>query len=55
MERTDIYFEQILQSMKETQEAIDIFANVVNELDKAFEEVALSADRLASFANELNN
>ncbi|MEY9978191.1 protoglobin domain-containing protein [Lysinibacillus sp. RC79] len=62
MEQTDIYFEQILQSMKETQEhnehsqeEIDIFANVVNELGKAFEEVALSADRLASFANELNN
>ncbi|MFT9819597.1 protoglobin domain-containing protein [Lysinibacillus sp. NPDC056185] len=62
MEQTDIYFEQILQSMKETQEhnehsqeKIDIFANVVNELGKAFEEVALSVDRLASFANELNN
>lgn len=62
MEQTDIYFEQILQSMKETQEhnehsqkEIDIFANVVNELGKAFEEVAVSADRLASFANELNN
>ncbi|MGE7945810.1 hypothetical protein [Lysinibacillus sp. NPDC093688] len=27
----------------------------VNELGKAFEEVTLSADRLASFANELNN
>lgn len=62
MEQTDIYFEQILQSMKETQKhnehsqkEIDIFANVVNELGKAFEEVAMSADRLASFANELNN
>ncbi|QQP14815.1 hypothetical protein FJQ98_02420 [Lysinibacillus agricola] len=62
MKQTDICFEQILQSMKETQEnnehsqeEINVFANVVNELGKAFEEVALSADRLASFANELNN
>lgn len=62
MKQTDICFEQILQSMKETQknnehsqEEINVFANVVYELGKAFEEVALSADRLASFANELNN
>ncbi|MFE3574263.1 protoglobin domain-containing protein [Lysinibacillus sp. NPDC059133] len=62
MKQTDICFEQILQSMKETQEnnehsqeEINVFANVVNELGKAFEEVAFSADRLASFANELNN
>jgi heam-based aerotactic trancducer len=62
MKQTDIFFEQILQSMKETQEhnkysqeELGIFVDVVKELGKAFDEVALSADRPASFANELNN
>ena len=62
MKQTDIFFEQILQSMKETQEhnkysqeELEIFVDVVKELGKAFDEVALSADRPASFANELNN
>ena len=43
------------ENNEHSQEEINVFANVVNELRKAFEEVALSADRLASFANELNN
>lgn len=62
IKQTDIFFEQILQSMKETrehnkhsQEELEIFVDVVKELGKAFDEVAMSADRLASFANELNN
>ncbi|WP_375200755.1 methyl-accepting chemotaxis protein [Lysinibacillus sp. RS11] len=62
MKQTDIFFEQILQSMKEiqehnkySQEELGIFVDVVKELGKAFDEVALSANRPASFANELNN
>ncbi|MDM5246641.1 MULTISPECIES: globin-coupled sensor protein [unclassified Lysinibacillus] len=62
MKQTNIFFEQILNSMKETQEhnkhlqdELEIFIGVVNELGKSFEEVTLSADGLASFANELNN
>jgi heam-based aerotactic trancducer len=53
MKETDNQFEQILRTMNETklqnnkiESDLVSFINVVNELGKAFEEVALSADNL---------
>lgn len=61
MEETDRDFELILNTMGETQEnnmqnqhELTAFVRIVNELGKAFEEVALSAEQLANFAHDLN-
>ena len=61
MKETEDHFEQILRTMEETklqnnkiQNELVSFEDVVNELGKAFEEVALSADSLTMITrNEL--
>ncbi|WP_018661726.1 globin-coupled sensor protein [Heyndrickxia acidiproducens] len=61
METTENYFEQILNAMKETmlqnnkiQDELVTTVKVVNELGEAFEEVAASADSLASITHKMN-
>ena len=61
LEETEAYFEQILSTMDETKlqhkqigNEIVSFANSVSELGNAFEEVALSADRLTMIAQQMN-
>ena len=61
MQETEKHFEQILDTMAKTMDQnnkiemeLISFVNVVNELGKAFEEVSLSADRLAMITQEMN-
>nr|WP_249308769.1 globin-coupled sensor protein [Lederbergia citrea] len=61
MEETEDHFEEILKTMGETklqnnkiENELVSFVNVVNELGKAFEEVALSADNLTMFTQDMN-
>ncbi|MFC3884822.1 methyl-accepting chemotaxis protein [Bacillus songklensis] len=61
MEETEDHFEQILKTMGETkiqnskiENELLSFVNVVNELGKAFGEVALSADSLTMITKEMN-
>ncbi|HWO96405.1 MAG TPA: methyl-accepting chemotaxis protein [Bacillus sp. (in: firmicutes)] len=61
MEETEDHFEQILKMMDETKlqnskikHELGSFVNVINELGKAFEEVALSADSLTMITKEMN-
>lgn len=61
MKETEDYFEQILKTLGETklqnhkiENELDSFVHVVNELGKAFEQVALSADNLTMIAHEMN-
>jgi len=61
MQETEKRFVQILDTMGETMDQnnkieteLISFVNVVDELGKAFEEVSLSADRLAMITQEMN-
>nr|WP_249306195.1 globin-coupled sensor protein [Lederbergia citrea] len=61
MEETENHFEEILKTMGETklqnnkiENELVSFVDVVNELGKAFEEVALSADNLTMFTQDMN-
>jgi heam-based aerotactic trancducer len=61
MKETEDHFERILRTMEETklqnnkiENELISFVNVVNELGKAFEEVALSADNLKMITHEMN-
>ncbi|QGQ44480.1 globin-coupled sensor protein [Metabacillus sediminilitoris] len=61
MKETDMHFEEILKTMSETkrqnnkiEHELVSFVNVVNEIGKAFEEVALSADSLTTITHEMN-
>ncbi|WP_246203909.1 methyl-accepting chemotaxis protein [Pallidibacillus pasinlerensis] len=61
MKETEDHFEQILSTMRETKIHNDNIAaellsltNVINELGKAFEEVALSADSLTMLTQQLD-
>lgn len=61
MKETNIYFEEIMSAMNDTKEQnraikneLVSFVSVVNDLGKAFEEVAISADKLTNITHELN-
>lgn len=61
MRVTDDVFEHILKTVGETkfqnskiENELSLFANVVNELGEAFDEVAVSADSLTKTINEMN-
>nr|WP_302053275.1 methyl-accepting chemotaxis protein [Bacillus sp. FJAT-29790] len=61
MEETEDHFEQILTTMGETklqnnkiENELVSLVKVVSELGKAFEDVALSADNLTMFTQEMN-
>lgn len=61
MKETDEYFKQILETMGETklqnneiENELSSFVNIINELGKAFEEVALSADSLTRITDEMS-
>ena len=61
MKETDEYFKQILETMDETkfqnnkiENELSSFVSVINELGRAFEEVALSAESLTKITDEMN-
>lgn len=61
MKETDEYFKQILETMDKTkfqnnkiENELSSFVSVINELGRAFEEVALSAESLTKITDEMN-
>ncbi|MED3560988.1 globin-coupled sensor protein, partial [Bacillus xiapuensis] len=61
MKTTENYFEQILKTMEDTKDQnnkihndLISIVNVVNELGGAFEEIALSAEKLSFITQEMD-
>jgi heme-based aerotactic transducer len=61
MKETEDYFEEILNTMRETktqnnkiENEVNSFVSVIDDLGKAFDEVAFSADSLTMLTHELN-